>query len=291
MTEIELLHVACRQAGLDASRAELIRSGENAIYRLPGGVVARVTRTGQLATAAKEVAVARWLEEHGVDAVQPLQDVEQPIAVDDRAVTFWHELPPHTQGSTLDVAVMLRQLHRLPPPAFALPRLDPFVRIAERIEGADTLAEDDREWLREHLESLRKQYAVLPPGLPTSVVHGDAWIGNIAVTAHRRVLLDFERCSLGPPEWDLIQSAMKVRSFGSAPAAEYVEFVAAYGHDVTNWSGFPTLRDIRELRMTTMAAQMAVANPAKYHEQASHRLACLRGERGPRPWASWTPVP
>jgi Ser/Thr protein kinase RdoA (MazF antagonist) len=291
MSEMDALQLACKQVGLDASQAELIRFAENAIYRLPSGVVARVSRPGQLATAAKELAVARWLEECGLDAVRPLHDVEQPIAVNERAVTFWHELPPHVQGSTHDVALVLRQLHRLPPPAFELPALDPFVRISERIEGAHTLTDHEREWMRQRLQLLRNRFASLPPGMPTSVVHGDAWIGNIAATEDRRVLLDFERCSVGPPEWDLIQSAMKVSSFRSASAKEYVEFAASYGHDVTTWPGFPTLRDIRELRMTAMAAQMAAADPAKYHAQAVHRLACLRGERGPRPWSSWTPVP
>ncbi|WP_116049363.1 hypothetical protein [Amycolatopsis palatopharyngis] len=29
-----------------------------------------------------------------------------------------------------------------------------------------------------------------------------------------------------------------------------------YGHDVTDWAGFPVLRDIRELRMVSMACQV-----------------------------------
>lgn len=59
-----------------------------------------------------------------------------------------------------------------------------------------------------------------------------------------------------------------------------------YGHDVTEWAGFELLRDIREFRMTTMTVQAASANPA-WREQALHRLACIRGEPGPRPWSGW----
>ncbi|WP_219505256.1 hypothetical protein [Nonomuraea ceibae] len=66
-------------------------------------------------------------------------------------------------------------------------------------------------------------------------------------------------------------------------------FVREYGHDVTAWAGFETLRDIREFRMTCMAAQVAGENPAR-HDEIVLRLACLRGDRGPRPW-HWTAVP
>ncbi|ONI86828.1 hypothetical protein ALI22I_24915 [Saccharothrix sp. ALI-22-I] len=44
---------------MDATGAEVIRLGENAIYRLPGGVIARVARAGQNAAATKEVQVGR----------------------------------------------------------------------------------------------------------------------------------------------------------------------------------------------------------------------------------------
>lgn len=87
-----VLAVACARVGLDATGAEPIRLGENAILRLPGDVVARISRPGQAATAAREVAVARWLAGHGVPAVEPI-DVPQPAEVDGRAVTFWHALP------------------------------------------------------------------------------------------------------------------------------------------------------------------------------------------------------
>ncbi|EFG03881.1 Hypothetical protein SCLAV_p0391 (plasmid) [Streptomyces clavuligerus] len=42
------------------------------------------------------------------------------------------------------------------------------------------------------------------------------------------------------------------------------------------------------MRLVTFAFQTAAQNPDALPE-AHHRLACLRGERGPRPWG-WTPV-
>ncbi|WP_431910834.1 phosphotransferase family protein [Amycolatopsis thermoflava] len=291
-TSRAVLGQAAHLAGLDASGATLIRLGENDLWRLPGGVVARIARAGQDAAAAKEVAVAHWLEDCGVDAVRVIRDINQPVHADGRPVTFWHELPPHEQGTVADVAAALRQVHKLEPPTgFTLPELAPFVRLAERIDRATTLTGTDRAWLAQHLAALQDRYADLPAGLPPGVVHGDAWRGNIARTANGRVvLLDFERTAIGPPEWDLVSTGVSRVTTAWLPEAEWTAYCSAYGHDVTTWPGFEVLRDIRELRMTLMACQLAVENP-RYQEQAAHRLACIRGDRGPRPWAGWAAVP
>ncbi|MFC0861656.1 phosphotransferase [Sphaerimonospora cavernae] len=287
-----VLEEACLQAGLDAGNAVLVRHSENTIYRLGAGVIARVTRPGQAPAAAREVGIARWLEASGVPAVQVLPDVAQPVDVDGRAVTFWRELPPHRNGTARQVATALRRLHDLPiPPGIDIAPLDPFVRLAERIDRARTLPEPDRAWMHDHLKHLMERYAELPPGRPECVVHGDAWVGNVVSTEGGQVvLLDLERCSVGPPEWDLVSTAVKVFSLGGIPVEDYVDFVGVYGYDVTTWEGFETLRDIREFRMTCMAAQVAAENPAR-HGEVVRRLASIRGERGPRPWPDWRPVP
>jgi aminoglycoside phosphotransferase (APT) family kinase protein len=290
---LNVLHRASVVAGLNSDRAEVIRLAENAIYRLGDGVVARIARTGQGAAAAKEVNVARWLEKSGVSAVRALRDIDQPVQVDGRAVTFWHELPPHEYGTTADLAAALRKLHKLPlPETFKLPELAPFVRLNQRIEAAKTISTDDQNWLLDRLAELQAAYACLPPGLPRCVVHGDAWSGNVVTTADSTsVLLDLERCSLGPPEWDLVSTAVSYVTTAKIDAKEWGTYCDTYGHDVTTWEGFNILRDIRELRQTTMAVQVAATNPQGYADQAAHRLACLRGQRGPRPWSGWRAVP
>ncbi len=288
-----LLHRAGAAAGLNSHGAEVIRLGENAIYRLSGGVVARIARVGQDAAATKEINVARWLEDSGVSAVRVVREIEQPIRIDRRSVTFWHELPPHEHGTTADVAAALRELHELTPPeTFELPELAPFVRLPQRIEAATTLCADDRHWLLDRLAELKKAYNSLPPGLPRCVLHGDAWSGNVVTTAGSAfVLLDLERCSTGPPEWDLVSTAVAYVTMARIDTKEWGRYCKAYGHDVTTWKGFDVLRDIRELRQTTMAAQVAATDPQHYADQAAHRLACLRGRHGPRPWSGWRPVP
>ncbi|MFB6887895.1 phosphotransferase family protein [Kitasatospora sp. NPDC056327] len=284
-----LLARACALAGVGAAGATLIRAGENVLWRLPGGLVARIGREGQTAAAARELAVARWLARCGVPAVRPLERVPGPVAPDGRPVTFWEELPPHRPGTPAELAPLLRRLHGLPVPDLPLGRLDPFVRLPERIDGAVTLDGEQRDWLRERLAGLRAAWADRPAGPPEAVLHGDAWGGNLAVTSGTHYLLDFERTSLGPPGWDLTGTAVGHETFGLVPADEYAAFCAAYGADVRDLPDYPLLRDVRELRVTCFALQQAAADPGRYAAPARHRLACLRGERGPRPWG-WTAV-
>ncbi|GAB3209153.1 aminoglycoside phosphotransferase family protein [Marinactinospora endophytica] len=287
-----VLAAALPRAGLgaDADRAVAVRIGENAIVRLPGEVVARIARPGQQQAAAREITIARYLAEHGVPAVRAL-DIAQPVVVGERAVTFWRRLPPHTPGTVRDVAHLVRALHRLPlpPPESGVGRLDPFVRLEERIAAATSLAPTDRGWLAGRLAELRTGWEELPAGLDERLVHGDAWVGNVARFADgTSLLMDLERCSVGPPEWDLVSTAIKTTSFGWVAPAEYDGFVEVYGYDVTGWSGFPLLRDVRELRMCLYFAQHAPGNRAM-HDEALLRLRCLQGELGPRPWP-WTPA-
>lgn len=285
---LSVLKAACEKVGLDPDGAELLRLSENAIYKLPGGVVVRISRPGQPTAAQREVNVARWLEESGICAVQVISGVAQPVVIDGRAVTFWKELPPHQHGTPGQVAGALKQLHALAPPTdFELGEVAPFVRLEERIEAATILSDNDQRWMLDHLAELRHRWAELPKGLPWCVIHGDAWVGNVVSTDDGQViLLDLERTSIGPPEWDLVHTAIKWSSFGWITEEQYAEFAKVYGHDVTSWAGFELLRDIREFRMTTMAVQVGSANLA-WREQAEHRLACVRGRFGLRPWTGW----
>ncbi|MFD8596827.1 phosphotransferase family protein [Kitasatospora sp. NPDC059646] len=285
-----LLAEACSAAGRPSAGAELIRAGENTLWRLPGKVVARVGRVGQTAVAARELAVARWLHRHRVPAVRPLAEPPGPIEVHGRPVTFWHELPPHRHATAPELAAALRRLHELPPPAGGLEPIDPFVRLAARIDGAATLGAPQRHWLHDRLADLRTAWHELDRApTPSTVVHGDAWGGNLAVTATAAHLLDFERTALGPPAWDLTSTAVAHDSFGTLAAPGYAAFCAAYGADVTEWPGYPVYRAIRELRVACYALQQAAADPGRHRAQAHYRLACLRGEHGPRPWR-WTAI-
>ncbi|MFE3473850.1 aminoglycoside phosphotransferase family protein [Streptomyces bacillaris] len=280
-----VLEQACSTIGLDSDGAEPLRLAENQIWRLPHQrVIVRIAQEGQSDAAAREVRVARWLAQENIPAVR-LVDVEQPVDADGRPVTFWVELPPQKHGSVEEVAQLLLQLHSLPTPAIELGSLDPFVRVDERLRAATTIRDDDKEWLHALHRDLAAAWGDRPAGLPDRAVHGDAWPGNIVRTADGVLMMDLERFSVGPPEWDLVSTAVRAKTTGAVSSREYDEFCAVYGRDVTAWEGYPILARTRELRMVTYAVQHASSN-SEWRSQAQYRIDCLRGRSGPRPW-SW----
>lgn len=280
------LQVAADTAGLTTEGAEIIKIGDNALYRLPDQVVARVSRPGRTTAAFKEIAVARWLERLEVPAVRALNTIEQPLRVEDRCITFWQELPLHRDATTGQVAAALRLLHTVPPPDhFSLPALDPFDGLVKRLDAASSINESERSWLTIQLNTLREDYRRFSDDRDrTCVVHGDAHGSNIvAVDDGSVVLLDFERMAIGPPEWDLVSIAVENDSTTWCTDDDYAEFVEGYGEDVKKWPQYELVRSIRELRMTCYIAELASDQPAA-REETTFRIDCLRGVHGRRPW-------
>lgn len=64
-------------------------------------------------------------------------------------------------------------------------------------------------------------------------VHGDAWPGNIVRTVDGVLMMDLERFSVGPPEWDLVSTAVRAMTTGAVSMREYDRLCAVYGYDVT----------------------------------------------------------
>src|SRR5215831_55474 len=121
-----LLNIACKKAGLDSDGAELLRLGGNALYRLSSApVTVRIGRSQE--DAKKEVKVGQWLASHDFPAVRLVDDLAQPVFLEDTAVTFWEFVDRSSEPVTAhDLARMLRELHRLPNPAdFKLPLFHP----------------------------------------------------------------------------------------------------------------------------------------------------------------------
>jgi Ser/Thr protein kinase RdoA (MazF antagonist) len=89
---LPVLRAACAEAGFSADSAELLRLGENAIWRLADApVVVRIARSSEhLDRVRKELCVARWLAGAGVPVVRVAEEVTgQPRVVDGHPVTFW----------------------------------------------------------------------------------------------------------------------------------------------------------------------------------------------------------
>jgi aminoglycoside phosphotransferase (APT) family kinase protein len=260
---------------------------DNAVFRLPGQVVARISAASAYQRALREVRTGQWLAAQGVPAVKPLESTDLPWSVDGHVVTIWHEVPDASMASTAELAGLLRQLHTLPVPSdFEIPALDPFVRLEEHLAAAGTaLSVGDRRFLAERLDQLRHEYARVSAGLTASVIHGDANRKNaIRGSDGVAVLLDLERFSVGPREFDLVVPAVYQR-LGWYTDSEYDAFVGAYGWDVRTWNGFTVFAAVREFRMTAWLISRLAREP-RLKPEAARRIASLRDPEAPR---SWTP--
>ncbi|MGI5293068.1 phosphotransferase enzyme family protein [Nonomuraea polychroma] len=289
---LRAVHEAARTAGLVSHGATLLGPvGDNAVFVLPAEhVVARVA-WGPAATprVERELRVAAWLHEQGLPAVRVVASVPgQPLLCDGRLVTFWEEIASPQQADTAAMGDVLRRLHALPaPPEGLLETFDPFVRQREHIAAADGVDDSDRGFLLELLADLEAAYGRLPFTLPRSPIHGDPHRKNLVRAADGRViLLDLERFSFGPPEWDVIVPVVYQR-VGWYSAAEVDQFVAAYGWDVTRWDGCETLMRVRQLRMTAWLASRTGREPRLIPE-VRRRIASLRDPAVRHPWTPGT---
>jgi aminoglycoside phosphotransferase (APT) family kinase protein len=281
------LGAACGLAGLDASGAELRRIGTNAVFRLVSPVMVRISRTTDvLPRVERTVAVARWLAEVGFPAVRVVPDVRQPVVVEGRVVTFWQLIAEEERWAEPgQLGDLLRRLHWLEEPAsLGVPYLEPLGDTRERIENASALAEDDRAFLRQRAEVLRKQYDELDFVLPFGMIHGDANVGNaLQDESGRAVLFDLDGFALGPREWDLALTALYYERFGWHTREEYESFVLAYGFDVMNWYGYRTLADLRELMMTVWLSQNMAGND-NIMAEVRRRISDLRADGDRHGW-------
>lgn len=284
---LALLERACHIGGLEAEGAYLLRVGSNTVYKLTGPVVVRISRPGaDVEHARRTVAVARWLESANYPSVRVL-DVDQPIVLDEHAITFWESVSDGgDQYATVgEVAEVLVKLHRLvAPDDLHLPALERFEDAAKRIQTNNWLTPDDRDFLTTMLASMRDRYSELEFVLPRGVVHGDANVGNVLHDYHGNpVVIDLDGFAIGPREWDLALTAVYYDSFGWHTREEYETFVRIYGFDIMQWPGYPTMRAVREFLMVTWVIQKA-AESLRAATEARKRIAALRTGASRKDW-------
>lgn len=276
-----ILMTACRDVGMDGTDAVLLRHGENAVYRLiHHPVVARIARHADV--PRREVAVAAWLASSDFPAVRVCDGLDQLLVIDGRVVTWWGLIVESPERPAFeDLAVVLRRLHDLPPPPEALmPPFDPMPRVLGRLAAAD-VAESDREFLAGRHAELRAAYESLSFELEQGPIHGDAHLGNLMRREDGTVVqIDLEAFAWGPREWDSSVFAAAYAVFGWMGEAEYRRCVERYGWDPLTWSGFPTMRAIRELNMVTWLMQRAGESDV-VDDEIARRLVDLRNDELP----------
>ncbi|WP_405775887.1 phosphotransferase enzyme family protein [Streptomyces sp. NBC_00859] len=260
-------------AGL-APDAELLALGENAVFA-DGGLVVKVGRAPELLQRAeRELSVAQWLSEAGVPAVRAAEP--SPRLVEGHPVTLWHRLPDAVRpAGSDDLATLLRSVHALPVPPFALPRRELLGGVERwlRLAG-DAVDPADADYLRERRDGFASASAALTPRLPPGPIHGDALPRNVHVGPEGPVLVDLETFSSDLREHDLVVMALSRDRYGLPPQA-YDSFVATYGWDVRDWEGCAVLRGARETASCAWVAQHAPANPRAL-EEFRRRVASLR---------------
>ncbi|MFE2432342.1 phosphotransferase [Streptomyces sp. NPDC059373] len=271
----ELARGVLAAAGYRAGTAKLIALGENAVFELDGEVVAKVGRDGELlARAEREVRTAVWLAGLGIPAVRVAEPEARLVA--GHPVTYWQRLPePVRAAGAADLAGLLRLVHALPEPDFALPRRDLLGGVERwlRLAG-DAIDPADAAFLRDRRDGFTADASALTPHLPSGPIHGDALPRNVHVGPDGPVLVDLETFSADLREHDLVVMALSRDRYGLDPAA-YDTFTEAYGWDVRAWDGCAVLRGARETASCAWVAQHAPANPAALAE-FRRRVTSLR---------------
>ena len=100
------------------------------------------------------------------------------------------------------------------------------------------------------------------------------------------VICDFDSLADGPREWDLTPVAVGRLRF-DYPGDAYGELAAHYGFDVLNWTGFPVLRKIRELKLVTSVVPILRSNPG-IREQWAFRLQSFKNRDVMARWSTYT---
>lgn len=285
------------RVGLRPDNARLLRLHGSGVYLLPHeDVVVRLVETtrenrNRWSTAVR---VTAWLVARGFPTVEPVGDT----VVETRWVvaSLWRRLPQPAVSTPAPPAVLgaiLRQLHHLPDPPFKLPQAQPLARLRQAMAVDATrersvLPPAEREFLAERLTRADDAFRALNHPLGDGLIHNDAHCGNLLVDPRQRyghVLADWDGACRGPRAIDLIQLGAPGNRFG-VPESERQAFCNAYGYDVATWSGWPVLRELRELHSLAAYIRVASDKPTA-REELRLRLGTLRtGDRTQR----WTAI-
>jgi hypothetical protein len=199
-----------RSCGFDVHQPLNLRSTNNVVVWLsPSPVVAKISEEHD--RAGRELAVAKELVELVAPVVPPVDlGVEQPVIIEEKAVTFWRYEPQDDvlKPNAGQIAECLFRLHfelasmrdRAVFPSFGDPAMSA-VRALERPDFAPDLAEVDRALLRKTLIDGIARLANMTGR--EQVIHGSPHRFNILVVDEVPKFIDFETVELGPLEWDL----------------------------------------------------------------------------------------
>jgi thiamine kinase-like enzyme len=250
-----LLFDICDRVGLDCSDAFLLRHQTNAVYQLKTApIIVKIARPDyDVEHIRRTVDLTRWLSRMNFPTLS-LLDLDQPIVVNGSAVTFWPYLPQTRPIEAGDIARPLRELHALPEPPVSLQSIDAVSAIRYSLREQHILSSDDKAVLVERCNRLATVLKDVRFESAPRMIHGDPQHANTLWNGGRAILCDWDSVSFGNPEWDLVTIEVHCRRFGYSEES-YRDFCRIYGRNIRDWSGYPVLRDLRELRMISTNAR------------------------------------
>jgi Ser/Thr protein kinase RdoA (MazF antagonist) len=209
--------VVGRRLGLAVDDPVVLKDSLNLLVWLrPSPVVARIqARTGLVRgpeALADSLALARFLADAGQPVSPPVEDIDAGphVAATGRAMTFWRYLDVRDEpADPFEVGRSLRRIHEA---AAAYDGPLRHVGPVEEIGRLAALLAPHRPEEAAHVIHLRD--AIELPVLPAQAVHGDAHLGNVAMTSGGLCWLDWEESWRGPIAWDLACLDHQRRTFG-----------------------------------------------------------------------------
>jgi hypothetical protein len=280
--------------GWEGFHLELLRQGENITFDVLGtGLVARITRSyAESAGVETEVKCARFLQTLGFPAGRLYDSVQQPIQTDMGYVTLWERVTGRP-GDDKDLPVlgrMLAALHAEAAPEW-LRGWEPLRKAPQRLAEIDrqgVLPGDDLAFLHATLARLTTEVSLFTrsAGAWHSICHGDAHTGNLIMVSNTSgVLVDWEDCSVGPPEWDFSETVMTRRRFGLSEEL-YDAFTHGYGWTSLESETTDLMERIRELTATSWLLQNG-ASSAQVLEEGKLRIRTMRDPSDTSIWSEF----
>jgi hypothetical protein len=201
----EILTAIGGRLGIPLEDAELLRLHSNATFALPSaGLLVRIaTNPAAYQRIATSIAITRWLGRRGFPCTVPADVPGQPFTERGKVVSLWRYVPliPDPEPTGAELGRLLRDLHAQPaPPQPPGQFADPFTSVVSAIEEQPhAMADEDRDWLKEQITSLRGQWNALGFPLPPGLIHGDAHTGNLMRSAPGQAILgDCDHVAAGP---------------------------------------------------------------------------------------------
>ncbi|MFE7740705.1 aminoglycoside phosphotransferase family protein [Nocardia sp. NPDC057455] len=278
------VRAACQAFGVDDRDAQLLHHRSNAVWSLPhADLVVRLApdTAYRRERAHTAVAVTRWLAAEAQPIALAPASGTQPVTANGAISTFWPYRPSLDRPSPADLGTLVRRLHSVAQPPFPLPRYQPLRRLFEALALDDertmpALTGSDCAWLTDRTKALVDQFVETDFPLGEGLVHVDVHSEN-AVREHGQwVLIDWDQCSIGPRELDLVNG---LPDHFHQPQHERARFAEAYGYDLLDWPEWTLLRDITELHSLGAYIRLAPGKPVAA-EELRHRIRSLRaGDR------------